>query len=210
MLEEIKRKKIIDGDIIEIEIKNFGYVYAKYINVLRIYPETSYPDLLRIYQKIYSKPITNLTSLDRELLIAPLAIAGIKGIFNILKCKIIGNEEVVIEEETLPDVKRGHPAFVGGYDDTQYDKWMVLKKLGDPTKFLLTKLENVKHLEWAGATNIEVLIFRIKLELFKLQGKDIKKEIGLKDWLEEEFYNRAINLPIYSKLDKSTRDFVII
>lgn len=207
MLQEIKRKSLKNGDIIEIKIEEYGYVYAKYINVLLIYPETSYPDLLRIYKSVYVEPLDNLILLKRDLLIAPLAIAGLKGIFKTLHCKIIANETVEGEDEVLPDVKRGHPPFIGGYDDTKYEKWMVLKKLGDPTKFSFENYESVKHLEWAGATNVEVIKFRIKLELLKLQGKDIKKEIGLNDWLEEEIYKRAINLPIYSLLNKKDRDY---
>lgn len=208
-MEEIKRKTLINGDVIEIEIKDYGYVYAKYINVLLIYPEASYPDLLRIYKTVYNKPLDKLIDINRQLLIAPLAIAGIKGIFKTLKCKIVLTENVSEEEKVLPDVKRGHPPFIGGYDETKYNKWMVLSKLGDTTKTTFSTLEKVRHLEWAGATNVEILPFRIKLEILKLNHKDIKKEEGINGWLEEEFYQRSINMPSYSKLEKSTRDFVL-
>jgi hypothetical protein len=206
MLKEIKRKQLVNGDIIELDIKNYGFLYAKYINILSFYPESSYPDLLRIYKKCYKSPIDKLELLDRELLVAPLAIAGIKGIVKTLGCKVIANEVVAKSEEILPEVKRGHPPFMNGYDESKYEKFMVLKNLGDVNSFYFSIPKKVKHLEWAGGTNVQSIMFRIKLELLKLEGKDIKKVEALKDWLEEEVYNRAINLPCYSKLDKPYRD----
>jgi hypothetical protein len=209
MNKEIKRKSLKDGDVIELVIEDFGYVYMKYIDVINIFPQSSYPSLLRIYKSVYNAPVSPLTTLDRELLIAPLLIHGVKGIFKELNCKLIANEEVNSDEMILPDVKRGHPPLTGGFVEGNYEKMMVLRNLGDTDDYFFTKPKNVMHLEWSGAANISIIPFRIKLELLKLQGKDIKKEIGLKDWLEEEMYKRAINLPPYSKLDKSTRDFAI-
>ncbi len=48
--------------------------------------------------------------------------------------------------------------------------------------------------------NIEIIPFLIELEILKLQGKDIKREFGIKDWLEELYYEKHSKLPIYSNL----------
>ncbi len=203
---QIKRKKLIHGDILEIEMPNYGFIYAKYINVLSFFTESGYPDVLRVYNKCEEKPIDRLEILNRDLLFAPQPIAGIKGIIKRLDCKIIANESVNQDEEILPDVKRGHPPFINGYDESKYEKFMVLRNLGDVKDYYFSTSEKVKHLEWAGALNIEGLIFRIKIELLKIENKDIKKEEGIKDWLEQEIYDRTIRLPCYTKIEKKYRD----
>ena len=38
------------------------------------------------------------------------------------------------------------------------------------------------------------------MEELKIKNKDIKKEFGLKNWLEEQYYKSFLYLPIYSKL----------
>lgn len=207
MNKEISRKRLVHGDVLEIEIDNFGFAYFKYINVQKINPDSSYPDLIRIYKNLYEHPINNLESLDRELLVAPKLISGRSGIFKALKIRIVANENVFEEEKIMPDVKIGYPDHLYGFEEEKYEKWKVKKDMGDSIKSYFTTLDKVRHLEWAGAMNITVIPFRIKLELLKLQGKDIKLEYGLQDWHEEFIYLQSINLPVYSLLNPETRDF---
>jgi hypothetical protein len=207
-MKEITRKRQKDGDILEIFIEDFGYVYFKYIDILKIKSDSSYPYLIRIYKKVYSESINNLQVLDRDLLIAPITISGSNGLMKALKLRIVVNEEIYENEKILPDVKNGSPIFVGGYDASKHEKWQVLKDLGDTMKAsYIIDYNKVSHLEWGGAMNITGIPFRIKLELLKLEGKDIKKECKLKDWHEELIYEMSNKLPIYSKLDPKTRDY---
>lgn len=207
MDKEINRKRLIHGDILEIEIDNHGFVYFKYLNIQKFNPDSSYPDLIRIYKKVYDSPLYNPVSLDRELLIAPKLISGRLGIFKALNIRIVANENVFEEEKVMPDVKTGYPDHLYGFEEEKYEKWKVMKEMGDTMKSFFTTLGKVRHLEWAGAMNITGIPFRIKLELLKLQGRDIKLEYGLKDWHEELIYQQSINLPAYSLLNPETRDF---
>lgn len=209
MLEKIKRKKLKHGDVIEFHIQGLGYNYAKFINVNEIFKSSSYPHALRIYKEVRKTKLGDLADLNRELLIAPIAIAGGNGIVKVLNCEIIGNEDFDAEELILPEVKNGYPPFVGGYVEENYEKMEILKNLGDIHDFFYTKPQKAKHLEWVGAVSVEAISFRIKLEQLKLLGKDIKKVDGLNDWLEEHIYECSIRLPIYSKMKKNIRDFAL-
>ncbi len=209
MLKKINRKKLKHGDVIEFYIQGLGYNYAKFVNVLQIFKSSSYPHALRIYKEVRKTKLEDVADLNRELLIAPIAISGGNGIIKVLNCEIIANEDFDKEEIILPDVKEGYPPFAGGYVEENYEKMEVLKNLGDVDDSFYAKPKNVKHLEWAGASNVEGIPFRIRLEQLKLHGKDIKKVDGLKDWLEENIYERAIRLPVYSKLKKNIRDFAL-
>jgi hypothetical protein len=51
-MNKIKRKRQKPGDILEIFIENFGYVYFKVIDVLKIKSDNSYPYLIRLYKKV--------------------------------------------------------------------------------------------------------------------------------------------------------------
>jgi hypothetical protein len=206
-VKEIIRKKLLHGDILEIEILDYGFAYLKYLNIQKFNLNCGYPDLVRIYKGFYAKPIIELKELDRELLIAPITISGRLGIFKVLNIKIICNEEVLIEEEIMPDVKIGYPDDLFGFEIEKYEKMKVMKDMGDTINTYFTTLDKVKHLEWAGATNVRSIPFRILLENLKLQGKDIKEVFGINNFLEEIEYEKTKSMPIYSQLDIKTRDY---
>jgi hypothetical protein len=206
-MKKITRQRQKSGDILQIYIDDFGYIYFKIIDILKFNPECSYQYLIRIFKDVYKEPLSEITQLNRDLLIAPIVIGGYNGLMKSLELIIISNEDIFENEKILPDVKRGEPINIYGYDHSKYSKWTVLRELGDTRNTYFTTLEKVKHLEWSGAINITGIPFRIKLELLKLQGKDIKVECGLKDWHEELIYEMAIDLPVYSNLDPKTRDF---
>lgn len=208
-MKQITRKRQKAGDILEIYIEDLGYIYFKIIDILQIKSDSSYPYLIRVYKKIYKDPIHNIADLDRQLLIPPKTISAFNGIMKVLPLRILANEEEILQEEkVLPDVKDGSPIHKYGFDASKYKKWLVIKELGDTMNSYYTDdYDKVRHLEWVGALNVIGIPFRIKLELLKLQGKDIKTEYGLKDWHEEMIYQQTHDLPIYSELDTNTRDF---
>lgn len=208
-MKPITRKRQKAGDILEIYIEEFGYVYFKLMDIRKVKPDSSYPFMIRVYKTVYKKPIENISDLGRDLLFAPITISAYNGMMKLPNIRIIANEEEINDDEKiLPEVKRGSPPFVFGYEGNKYDEFWVLKDLGDVLNvYMVNDYQKVRHLEWAGAMNIIGIPFRIKLELLKLEGKDIKEENGLKDWHEELIYEMTKDLPIYSRLDPKTRDF---
>ena len=81
--------------------------------------------------------------------------------------------------------------------------------MGDVNDTFFTTIDKVRHLQWAGAINIEAIPFRIKLEISKLNNIDIKTATGLNGWLEEHIYEMYSTTPIYSLLDKNIRDYAL-
>jgi len=186
--------RIKHGDFIEIPLEGeFGFGYAKFIDPKKISVDKDLLPIFHLYNYTSLKSLKDYKEIKKELLIAPVTVAGTNGI-NKLGWRIIGNEPVLDDEKFLPDVKTSWPP-VG-----PSTKWAYYENLGDTTKMHFARLEQVEHLAWAESLEIDIVAFRITLELLKIMGKDIKNEIGLKDWLEEYEYKNAIGLPIYSEL----------
>lgn len=195
--KKITRKRPADGDIIELCIDGLGYIYFKYIDILKFRPVSSNQYLIKVYKKIFLSPIEDINLIERELLLPPMAIAGANELMKVLKTRIVANEEIYEDDKILPDVKSGNPIFAYGFDEEKYESWTVLKNLGDTRDTFFTTIEKVKHLQWAGAIHVGAIPFRIKLEIFKLKNKDIKTELGLNEWIEEHIYEMCFNASIY-------------
>jgi len=54
-----------------------------------------------------------------------------------------------------------------------------------------------------------VILFLIELELLKQEGKDIQKEFGVKDWLEQIIYDAHSKLPVYTQLPENKKGKVV-
>ncbi len=188
-------QRLKNGDILEIPLNNeYGFGYAKFLNSKKVWSNNNLPDVLLIFKFNCAKTIDNIAEIkERELLIAPVAIAGSNGILK-SGWRLIGNELILERDKFLPYVKTGWPPLI-----PNPEKWAYYEDLGDTTKMHFSEYDKVSHLEYSRVLHINVVPFRITMELMKLEGKDIKKMIGKLDWLEEVEYNQSFDIPPYSK-----------
>jgi hypothetical protein len=134
--------------------------------------------------------------------LAPFFLVGFSAAISKYKWTILKNEEVENTEEFIPDTKRSWPPFV-----ENPDKWGFITRFD--THLIFTEYENVKHLDDSTGKHVSVIPFLIELEKLKLEGKDIKNEMGLNDWLEEVTYKNHFHLPIYVNLSEELKGMAI-
>ena len=190
---QIKRKYLRHGDVVEIPLRNGEYVYAKIVDPRKITNPIELPFFLRIYNSISKTQIQDLKQLNRELLLAPFYIVGGSAAITKFHWRIIVNENVEVHEEWIPDTKRQWPILTD-----KPERWTYLERFS--THFIFSDYDNVKHLDDSSGKAIEVIPFIIELEVLKLEGKDIKVELGLKDLFEESVYKTFIDLPSFIQL----------
>ena len=107
--------------------------------------------------------------------------------------RIVGIEQVVEEEEWIPDTKVAWPLF-----SNPPEKWAYKKRFS--TDFTFSSWQNVGHLDDATGKAVEIIPFLLELELLKHESKDILKERGINDMFEKAIYDSHINLPVYTEL----------
>ena len=198
----IKRNNIKHGDVVEVELPNKrGFGYLKCIEPKKFNEDA--PLTILIYNWQSKEPIEDLGLIDRNLLLAPLWIAGSSAAITKFDWKILVNEDVSEDEMWLPDTKGGWPPL-----KQSPEKWAYFEQFS--TKPIFAEYENVKHLNENVGFSIEGIPYLILMELLKLQDKDIKNDIDTDDWLDEVVYERMADLPSYSKLPQEIQGKVII
>lgn len=103
--------RIKNSDILAIPLDKYisGYGYAKYLDSQKVWgKEINIPGVLRICNFVTGSIEQDVSKINRDLLLAPVAVAGIKGIGK-LGWRVIANESILKEEEFLPQVKGGWP-----------------------------------------------------------------------------------------------------
>jgi len=198
----MSRTVIKNGDIVQIPLSKYmsGYGYGKYIDAVKVFRGAiNLPSIIRLYSHITETPEQNPKMIRRDLLMAPIALVGIKGAHK-LGWKTIDNEQISEDDKFLPDVKSGWPPLI-----PVPERWVYKEELGNPEKLHFAEYDNVKHLENSRLLNIEMVPFRIAMENLKLEGKNIKDIIKSMDWLEEAEYNSSYDLPPYSTLPENLK-----
>lgn len=190
----IKRTYIKHGDIVEISLPLTNrFAYGKIIDPRKINNPFNYPLFIRLYNFISAHNIIDIKKINRQLLLAPFWLQGQEAVITKKNWKILSNELVDLEEEFIPDTKAGFPR---GSENPE--KWAYIKRFDTIPVF--SDYDKIKHLDYSSGKSIEIVPFLVELEILKQKGKDIKKEYGLKDWLEELYYKDVIDLPVYSNL----------
>lgn len=193
-----------NGNILEIPLKgDYGFGYCKILDPMKIWCTNNIPVIFRIYNFRSKQKVSRAEEINRDLLIAPITVVGASAIRK-FEWRVVSKEKVGENEKFLPDVKTPWPPF------GPIEKWGYYEDLGDPTKMHFAKFEQVEHLDWPQSLNIENIPFRITMEFMKIENKDIKEEIGLENWLEENEYKLSYPLPIYSKLPETMKGKAII
>ncbi len=192
----INIKYLKHGDIVKVPLsRTRQFAYGKIIDPKKIKEPLELPLFLRVYRSIHEDAITHLHEVSRELLLALFYLVGQSAAVSKMGWKIMTTEKVTVEEEVIPDTKMAWPPL-----SLNAEKWGYSKRFS--TNIIFADYEKVKHLDDSSGKNIEIVPFLIEMEVLKINGKDIKKELGLQDWLEEVNYKIFSALPVYSSLPK--------
>ena len=198
-MKSYKRKK--SGQIFEISLKPFlnGYGYAKFIDISGINNNIGYPFIIRVYDFCSPSGLLEVEQLDGVgLLMNPIFISGANGI--VKNWKPIGFKTPEPNDFFIPYVRKSIDILYKRI--AEVDSWLVLDDKRNYFDQKAYETIDVAHLDIDGATSIDLIPFRIALELLKKQGKDIK-EIHEIDFYQQEVYDRTITMPILSSIPSS-------
>lgn len=195
----VKKRYIRHGDIVEIKLPHLNrFSYCKVVEPKQLTRPINLPHFIRVYSDTYKQPIPSTEMLNRKLLLAPFYIVGGSAAITKFGWRVVSNEVVSEAEEWIPDTKEGWPLF-----SNLPEKWGY--KQCYSTELIFSEYERVSHLDDATGKNVEVIPFLIELELLKNEGKDIRTEYGINNWLEQTIYNSFIQLPVFTKLPEEIK-----
>jgi hypothetical protein len=195
--KKMKRSIVKNGDVLAVPLDKYmpGYGYVKYIDAIKVFRgAVNLPSILRVYNHFSDTPEQDPTSINRQLLMAPVAMSGKSGAHK-FGWQVVGREQISQEEKFLPHVKAGWPPLL-----PVPDRWSYFEDLGNTYKHHFAEYENVKHLEMNRLLNINQVAFRIVMEKLRIEGKSIKEFLTKMDYAEEAEYEISHDLPIYSQL----------
>ncbi|WP_151088919.1 Imm26 family immunity protein [Hymenobacter baengnokdamensis] len=147
-------KRLKSGHVLRIPLLHgWGFAYAKYINVLHIANNNSYPDLIKVYDYHSLNADEINTAKLTSYLMQPILLAGRLAIMREQRWQIIGEVPILSEDEELPDLRVpegtiadrmiiSHQPRPGA---TLYTKNLALRP------YFETALYNVEHLEFLSA-----------------------------------------------------------
>lgn len=198
------RVRLQSGQIFELSLKPYFYKYSycKFVKISELIEKASYPYLFRIYDHVVDEPETEIKVLTNcDWLCNSFFVTAAQNIFEV--AKLVGKLPLEERDKQIPDLKRGFPLYEEDY--SKIKTWQYLEDGGRPSKAYDSSLENVKHLSFSGAFNVTKIRFRIALELYKIDNKDISSYHNL-DPLEQVLYNKYQDLPIYQSIPVQIRE----
>lgn len=147
-------KRLKSGHVLRIPLcHNWGFAYAKYVNVIGVQGNQSYSDLIKIfdYRSLVDEPID--PALLHTYLMQPILLAGRLPTLRHGFWSIVGALPLLPEDDELPDLR---------VDESTIADRMVIYQQPRPGATLYTKnlalrpqfetaLANVEHLEFLGA-----------------------------------------------------------
>lgn len=193
------KKKIETGDIIQIPLpKGLGYGYALYIDLLKILPDPTLPDLIKVYNYKSVNEVQDLSTVtNNDFLLNPLLVAGLpptlkKGIW-----KIVGNKEVFGKDLEIPHFKQFGPPWVN--EEKEAKEWYYIAN-ADISKKIKVEHKNVKHLEPFRASGTGVIETKIAMAFLMQKNKKVEDYFELKEYYEKATYEKLKNMPLYYEL----------
>ncbi|MEM0941283.1 MAG: Imm26 family immunity protein [Bacteroidota bacterium] len=195
-------KRLKDGAILQILLpKNLGFGYARYVDLTKVVPSSSFPDLIRVFNYRTETEECNLEELENyDYLIAPLFVSGLpptirKGIWKILDYEL-SNEGFII------------PHFSRHEDWVSEDSWYYCID-ADSSKKVETTLEKVKHLSPLAADGTGIIEIEIAMTFLIRDGEKVEDYFDLEEYFETSTYEKVQATPPYYSLPKETRDKVL-
>lgn len=191
------RKKT--GDIFEISLQPYFdlFAYFKYIDITLYDKAAKYPDIIRVFDFISDMPVDSIQKIpSRKLFLNPIYISGGYGV--VKKFRYVGWEAPQAYELNFPYLRRCVPdeaeergRIIEGWDLISPDCIVVNRHPLD--------YSSVKHLDTPGLIiNIDYLAYRISLEIFKKESKNIEDKFEL-DWYQKHILKRVNEMPIFNE-----------
>lgn len=171
-------KRLVTGSIVCIPLlKNLGYAYAKYIDMLKVKPNSSYPDLLKVYAKRTQERVRDIALLNLDTyLISPILVAGLRPTLREGLWEKIGKIPIGQEDNVIPDFKQG-----GSSDpDNEPGKWYLIRD-GDIRTKVSRAYDKVKYLQPIGAAGTGNIEIRLTMYFLLKEGRRIEDHFDLKD-----------------------------
>jgi len=202
------RKKLKSGDILSIPLpRNLGFAFAKYIDLLSINPNSSYPDLIRVYDYKSKDQALDINDLkDCDLLLAPLLVGSLRPTVSKGIWTIVGNATITDQETKLPHYRTFGPPWIN--DEKEAKEWFYVVD-ADISRKIKSKYDHVKHLEPLGASGTGIIELEIAFAFLIKEGKRIEDFFPLTKQMEKATYKKMMERPKYRDMSKEMRDKAI-
>ena len=149
-------KRLKSGHILRIPLRyGWGFAYAKYLNVLGISGNESYPDMVKIFDhRSHTDEAVDVAQLHTYLM-QPILLAGRLPIMRQALWSIVGALPLLPEDNELPDLRVSESTITNRMIVNQQPRLgatLYTKNLSLRPQFE-TSLRNVEHLEFLGTQN---------------------------------------------------------
>ena len=197
------RKRLKNGDILQIPLpENLGFAYAQYIDLAKIFPDVSLPDLVKVFDYKTDTDQYDFQVLEScDYLIAPLLVSGLpptirKGLWRILDERP-NNDDFII------------PHFSRHEDWVSEDDWYYCID-ADSSKKIKSTYDQVKHLSPLAADGTGLIEVEIAMTYLIKEGKNVEDYFELEEYYEKVTFEKVKNTPPYYSLPKDSRDFAMV
>lgn len=164
--------KLEPGTIIAIPLlNNFGYMYAKYVDLSKIWKGTTFPDAINVYSVCTPQPL-DLPQLSlTNYLLSPMLVAGLRPTLKNGYWKIIGKTSLLSTDLDKASFKGGNSS----YEEIELGQWFLYKegKLSSKEKSSYNEVRFLQPFTAIATGNIEIRLTMYYLILQKKQVQDI-------------------------------------
>ncbi|WP_035560582.1 Imm26 family immunity protein [Hymenobacter sp. IS2118] len=198
-------ERLKSGHILRVPLScNRGFAYAKYINILNVAGNNSYPDLIKIFDYRSSVDEQISTSYLNDYLMQPILLAGRLPILREQRWQIVGELPILPEDGLLPDFRVPEYAIADRMStprqpksgNTFYTQNVALGPL------LETAIPNVAHLESLSAKNADMIETATTMCLMINEGLNVAEYFDLSDPDYEYVYSIYGSRPLANSIPK--------
>ena len=186
-------KRLVSGSILRIPLlQGFGFAYAKYIDLMKLNDDVTYPDVIKTFNFRTEKEVNNVTELNfKDYLISPLLVAGLRPTIKKGLWSNIGKLELEDEDHIIPDFKGGSES----YDDLERGDWFIYEKcqLESKTKVNYERVKYLQPFSASGTGRIEILL---TMYFIIFENTRIADHFDLNNDTNQWCYNQVLNSPI--------------
>ena len=170
----VMAKRLKSGHILRIPLGHgWGFAYAKYLNVIGVSGNQSYPDIVKIFN--YRSPANETINTARlqTYLMQPVLLAGRLPTLRQGLWSIVGVLPLLPEDGILPDLRVPEHIIADRmviYQQPRTGATLYTKNLELRPQFK-TSLRNVEHLEFLSANGSGLIEIRATMSFMLREGK---------------------------------------
>lgn len=196
-------KRLKSGHVLRIPLMhNFGFAYAKYLNINNIHQNQSYPDLIKVFD--YRSPIDeeiNFSLLNRYIM-QPILLAGRLSIIRENRWQVVGELPITLEDKELPDLRvpewsindRMSTPQPPKHGATLYTKNLILRPNYE------TAISNVEHLEFLSAYPCDMIEASVTMCFMIKEAIVVSKFFDLQNENDRYIYSIYNNRPLANNI----------